>query len=337
MLAEATWVTPRPRCRRGARGGRPGRGGRLPGVRPAGLRHGPAAPAAPPALCTDPVRGAAAGRRPRWPSSSAPACAAVNSALQRARATLGALPAEDRPAPLDDADAELLKRYVDAFERYDIERLVTLLHEDAVQSMPPFAMWVRGAGDIARFMVEPGPSGCRGSRLVPTSANGCPAFGQYRPDPAGGFAPWAFSGPGDLRRKDNRYGVVPGPVEPRAAIPPVRPAPPSRLLDRPVRAAPGAPGRTSVRVALPPSRDAARDRRATSSTVPTSGSPGPSSTRVARCIPSGPTTVTRHHGLAGHIHQVDGPWPAISSPVRRARPPPWPPRSWADHGSTDRR
>jgi RNA polymerase sigma-70 factor (ECF subfamily) len=118
--------------------------------------------------------------------------AAVNSALQRARATLGALPAEARPAPLGDADAELLKRYVDAFERYDIERLVTLLHEDAVQSMPPFAMWVRGAGNIARFMVEPGPSGCRGSRLVPTSANGCPAFGQYRPDPAGGFAPWAL-------------------------------------------------------------------------------------------------------------------------------------------------
>jgi RNA polymerase sigma-70 factor (ECF subfamily) len=118
--------------------------------------------------------------------------AAVNSALQRARATLGALPAEARPAPLDDADAELLKRYVDAFERYDIERLVTLLHEDAVQSMPPFAMWVRGADNIARFMVEPGPSGCRGSRLVPTSANGCPAFGQYRPDPAGGFAPWAL-------------------------------------------------------------------------------------------------------------------------------------------------
>jgi RNA polymerase sigma-70 factor (ECF subfamily) len=102
------------------------------------------------------------------------------------------LPAEARPAALDDANAELLVRYVDAFERYDIERLVTLLHEDAVQSMPPFAMWVRGATSIGRFMVEPGPSGCRGSRLVLTSANGCPAFGQYRPDPAGGHAPWAL-------------------------------------------------------------------------------------------------------------------------------------------------
>lgn len=81
---------------------------------------------------------------------------------------------------------------MDAFERYDIERLVTLLHEDAVQSMPLFAMWIRGAADIGRWMVEPGPSGCRGSRLLPTSANGCPAFGQYRPDPAGGFASWAI-------------------------------------------------------------------------------------------------------------------------------------------------
>jgi RNA polymerase sigma-70 factor (ECF subfamily) len=118
--------------------------------------------------------------------------AAVNSALQRARATLGALPKEAHPADLDDADAELLERYVDAFERYDIERLVTLLHEDAIQSMPPFALWLQGAADIGRWMVEPGPSACQGSRLLPTSANGCPAFGQYKPDPAGGFAPWAL-------------------------------------------------------------------------------------------------------------------------------------------------
>jgi RNA polymerase sigma-70 factor, ECF subfamily len=118
--------------------------------------------------------------------------AAVNSALQRARATLAERSQEVGAAALDDADAELLHRYVDAFERYDIERLVTLLHEDAVQSMPPFAMWLRGAADIGRWMVEPGPSGCRGSRLLPTVANGLPAFGQYRPDPDGGYAPWAI-------------------------------------------------------------------------------------------------------------------------------------------------
>jgi RNA polymerase sigma-70 factor, ECF subfamily len=120
--------------------------------------------------------------------------AAVNSALQRARATLAGagIAADAAPAALDDDHAALLERYVDAFERYDIERLVTLLHDDAIQSMPPFAMWLQGAHDIGRFMLEPGPSACRGSFLVPVSANGCPAFGQYKPDPAGGYAPWAI-------------------------------------------------------------------------------------------------------------------------------------------------
>jgi RNA polymerase sigma-70 factor (ECF subfamily) len=118
--------------------------------------------------------------------------AAVNSALQRARATLRTLPGESGPDTLDGADAALLERYVDAFERYDIEQLVTLLHDDAIQSMPPFAMWLQGAADIGRWMVEPGPSGCRGSRLLPTTANGCPAFGQYRPLPDGGYEPWAL-------------------------------------------------------------------------------------------------------------------------------------------------
>jgi RNA polymerase sigma-70 factor (ECF subfamily) len=118
--------------------------------------------------------------------------AAVNSALQRARASLSQLREEDGGAGLDEAQSKLVEQWVDAFERYDIERLVTLLHDDAVMSMPPFAMWLRGAADIGAFMVEPGPSACRGSRLVPTAANGCPAFGQYKPDPAGGLAPWAL-------------------------------------------------------------------------------------------------------------------------------------------------
>ena len=128
---------------------------------------------------------------------------AVNSALQRARATLRS--ADDgrnhstleRGADRDSdptvgvaIDAEVLRRYVDAFERYDIEELVSLLHADAIQSMPPFVMWLEGADDIGAWMLQPGPSACRGSRLVATSANGCPAFAQYRPDPAGGYAPW---------------------------------------------------------------------------------------------------------------------------------------------------
>ncbi len=117
--------------------------------------------------------------------------AAVNSALQRARATLASLKAGPSPAAVGTQQRALLARYVDAFERYDIDSLVKLLHDDAVQSMPPYAMWLRGAGDIGRFMLGPG-AGCRGSRLIPRAANGCPAFGQYKPDPHGGYAPWAL-------------------------------------------------------------------------------------------------------------------------------------------------
>jgi RNA polymerase sigma-70 factor (ECF subfamily) len=118
--------------------------------------------------------------------------AAVNSSLQRARGTLAQLPEGGRPRTIDAENSALLARYVEAFERYDIEALVMLLHDDAIQSMPPFAMWLQGAGDIGEWMAQPGPSACRGSKLVATTANGCPAFGQYRPDPKGGWKPWAL-------------------------------------------------------------------------------------------------------------------------------------------------
>jgi RNA polymerase sigma-70 factor (ECF subfamily) len=117
--------------------------------------------------------------------------AAVNSALQRARATLAAEDHQARPQAVDDHQRELLARYVDAFERYDVSTLVTLLHDDAVQSMPPYAMWIRGSADIGRWLLGAG-IGCRGSRLLPASANGCAAFGQYRVDPEGGHRPWAL-------------------------------------------------------------------------------------------------------------------------------------------------
>jgi len=118
--------------------------------------------------------------------------ASVNSALQRARSTLASRDL-DTPAPhAGDAEQQaLLARYVDAFERFDVSRLVTLLHDDAVQSMPPFAMWLRGPVEIGRWLLGPG-SGCRGSRLVPTAANGTAAFGQYRSDGRGGHRPWAL-------------------------------------------------------------------------------------------------------------------------------------------------
>jgi RNA polymerase sigma-70 factor (ECF subfamily) len=116
--------------------------------------------------------------------------ASVNSALQRARATLAARHVDDRPKV--DADQQaLLARYVDAFERYDIALLVTLLHEDAVMSMPPYDFWLRGPVEMGRWFLGQGV-GCRGSRLVATAANGCAAFGSYRPDEQGGYSPWAL-------------------------------------------------------------------------------------------------------------------------------------------------
>ena len=120
--------------------------------------------------------------------------ASVNSALQRARASLEAteLTPSDPLQPLDEEQQELLQRYVAAFERYDMDALTSLLHEDAKQSMPPYEMWLLGREDILRWWFGPG-AGCRGSKLIPTVANGLPAFGQYRPSgPGGAFEPWAL-------------------------------------------------------------------------------------------------------------------------------------------------
>ena len=120
--------------------------------------------------------------------------ASVNSALQRARATLEASEVSlDAPPSADEADPELLARYVDAFERYDMDALTALIHEDATQSMPPFDLWLRGRDDIFTWWLGPGIA-CRGSRVIPTvAANGSPAFGQYKPSESGnGYEPWAL-------------------------------------------------------------------------------------------------------------------------------------------------
>jgi RNA polymerase sigma-70 factor (ECF subfamily) len=117
---------------------------------------------------------------------------AVNSALQRARATLAAQQEAGEPAPpIADDQADLLERYLDAFGRYDIEALVALLHEDAVMDMPPYAMWLRSSADIADWFVGPGAE-CRGSYVMPLRLNGNPGFAQWRPSgPGGSFEPWA--------------------------------------------------------------------------------------------------------------------------------------------------
>ncbi|MFJ2812448.1 sigma-70 family RNA polymerase sigma factor [Streptomyces sp. NPDC091279] len=122
--------------------------------------------------------------------------ASVNSALQRARATLAER--EDKGAgaavsdPLDEEQQKLLERYVAAFEGYDMTALTALLHEDAIMTMPPFDLWLTGHADIAGFMTTIGAA-CAGSRLLPVRVNGLPGFAQYKPDPEqGGFAPWAI-------------------------------------------------------------------------------------------------------------------------------------------------
>ena len=136
----------------------------------------------------------------RWQATEAAelldtSVASVNSAHQRARATLDAknVSASDPAPPLDEADRELLARYVEAFERYDIEALTSLIHEDATQSMPPFDLWLSGRDDILTWWFGPG-IGCRGSRVIPVAAaNGSPAFGQYKPSETGdGHEPWAL-------------------------------------------------------------------------------------------------------------------------------------------------
>jgi RNA polymerase sigma-70 factor, ECF subfamily len=119
--------------------------------------------------------------------------ASVNSALQRARSTLAAgnVVATDTAKPMDDEQRALLARYVDAFERYDLDSLTSLLHEDATWSMPPYDLWLQTHDDIRAWCLGPGID-CRGSRLVPTVANGSPAFGQYKPSPDGGHEPWSL-------------------------------------------------------------------------------------------------------------------------------------------------
>jgi len=118
--------------------------------------------------------------------------ASVNSALQRARATLTVVDASATLQPLDKDQLALLARYVDAFERYDMDSLASLLHEDARLSMPPLSLWLRGVSEIRAWMLGTG-NGCRGSKLIPTVANGLPAFGQYRPTETSGlWLPWAL-------------------------------------------------------------------------------------------------------------------------------------------------
>jgi RNA polymerase sigma-70 factor (ECF subfamily) len=117
--------------------------------------------------------------------------ASVNSALQRARATIDAQDMTQTD-PLGERERELLDRYVTAFQDYDLDALTSLIQEDATQSMPPFDLWLRGRDDILTWWFGPG-IGCKGSKLLPAGfANGSPAYGQYKPAEGGGYEPWAL-------------------------------------------------------------------------------------------------------------------------------------------------
>ena len=131
--------------------------------------------------------------------------ASVNSALQRARSTLASaeIATGEPAAELDASDRELLERYVNAFQDYDVEALTSLIQEDVQQSMPPFDMWLSGREEVLTWWFGPG-IGCRGSRLIPVgSANGMPAYGQYKPAPGGGYEPWALQ---VIELRDGRIG-----------------------------------------------------------------------------------------------------------------------------------
>jgi len=130
--------------------------------------------------------------------------ASVNSALQRARATI-AKSDTGVGFTTGEIDRELLDRYVAAFEAYDMDALTSLLREDATQSMPPYDLWLSGRDDIFTWWWGPG-IGCKGSRMLPAgTANGSPAYGQYKPSPNGGYDPWALQ---VIEVKDGRVGEL---------------------------------------------------------------------------------------------------------------------------------
>ena len=229
--ARGAWVQPIPDGRVLAADGDPAELAVAARVDPAGVRRRPAAPAARQravlilreVLRWQAERGGRAARTRR--------VASVNSALQRARATLAERGVDDggrRRAARTTSQRELLARYVDAFERYDIDALIALLHEDATLSMPPYELWLQGPDDIRRWLLGHG-TGCRGSRLRADGANGSPAFGQYRPTrTAAGTTPWALQVLEVARRPDRRDQLLP---RHPGAVPAVR-APRSRSSRR---------------------------------------------------------------------------------------------------------
>lgn len=124
--------------------------------------------------------------------------ASVNSALQRARATMSKVQEVSTVSDTyDETNAEqrkLVDGFVKAFEAYDMGTLTELLKADVALSMPPFALWISGPENVAAFMLGTG-SACRDSRMVPVGANGMAAFAHYKPsaDEPGVYIPWSIT------------------------------------------------------------------------------------------------------------------------------------------------
>jgi RNA polymerase sigma-70 factor (ECF subfamily) len=131
---------------------------------------------------------------------------AVNSTLRRARSVLEAVKLDAVPTEPTEADRELLYRYIEAFERYDVDSLVALLHEDATLNMPPYELWLQGIPDIRHFLAAIEVEGGR-DRIIEITANGCPALAVYRPaGPSGALEPFEIH---VLEIADGRIAAIP--------------------------------------------------------------------------------------------------------------------------------
>ena len=142
----------------------------------------------------------------------------VNSALQRGRAALAAIDPLSPTAELADTDdpetKAFLERYVDAFERFDVDRLVSILHEDVTLAMPPFDLWMQGRPAVLDWAVT-APGICRATRFVPAgTANGVPAYGLYRSDAGDRFE---LAGIHLLEIRDGRAHAIYAHLEPELA------------------------------------------------------------------------------------------------------------------------
>ena len=313
MLPEATWVTPIPDSRLSQDWGDPAQiAGDRESVRLAfvsALQHLPPRQRAALILC----------EVLRWHVAEAAelldtTTAAINSALQRARSTLREASTPAAHERLDPPDSELLERYVEAFERYDIDALVTLLRDDAAQSMPPFAMWIEGAAAIGRWMVEPGPSSCRGSRLTPDQSERLPCFRSVPGRARRGLRALGLAGSGDLRGKDHRDELLSGLPRSRKALRTVRSPPASRSVSRPppkrarlVSSSSIRCGDTSLKTTFPPMALARSTRRDTESTPSKLGVPDPPRCHSARVTPSPLIARTVHHRVSSATRFSDVP------------------------------